>query len=1365
MRPWLIVPLACALIHAALPGAAAAPGTTQPARLPRERGLRGDDASHVDALRKRITALRNKLEFATAIPLAEEVVQTRTRLQGADHWETVDARQVLADLRLRQSWTDAQQATFRDAYHANERGVRLFSAGRIEPAEEQFRRAVELRKSLFKGDHPSIALSMDNRAAILRAGGKFREADEVSRAAIEMFRRMSPPDHPEIATALNTRAQILADLDQLDAAEKLCREALTMRRALFAGDDPAIAESLNNLAVMLRKRGRLDQAESLYRESLEMHRRLLPKDHPAIATSLGNLGTILQERGALDEAEPLLREALAIRMRRARGDHPDVAVSLETLGVLLLDRGALDEAESALRHAATMFQHVLPADHPVVAQTLGNLALVLEARGSPDQAEQFAVSALAMLRRLFPGDHSDVAEAMSKLAHLLRNRGALDQAEVLLRDAVAMRERLHRGDDSQTAADLIGLANTLLARGDLDQAEVCCRRADEIISRLPASDAWERSHGKFILAGVLQRRGRFLDAERLIRECMSAVRQRPGSKSRSLYGELQNLSAVLYTAGKLDQAESVAREALARCREISPADSPNLAYSQFALGYILQARGSYDQAEPLMRQAFDMSERLRTQVTGGEQDRALFAAELELSERAVGFAALMIHLQRDADAFAILERGRSRAALDLVSRGGRDLAAEVKSLDSQRAARLDAATAAEAAARTALLDAESLLAGFVRQRAAWAQMADKSDAERAARVAEFDRRIAEQTAAVETQRFALTRAGAAVLAELRGFIPAGQALATEEILSRLKPDQALVSFAFGRDFALCAVAARGCSRAAIVADGKPAVDRLASQLSELRAAIAQPGGAPAGRSSPLEAARRDALRATLLPVSVAAPLANVPRWVVLPDGPLTDVPLELLWPDAPQAPQITYAPSATVYFDRCATQHAPAAGRPAAIILADPEFGTPSGVPPAPPAGILLAAVVPQSPAASAGLRRGDVLTRYADRPLRQPTDLAQAMQQLAAASQPANRTRGIALRYWRDGATHDIDVPAGKLGVRLDAAPPAEGLRSMRLLDPLARGGYASAPATSATEQVRLFGDQLGPLPGTRREAQAIAAVLAAADHAPTTPAAGGSAFGRPGAAPAIDVTLLLGGDATLPGLWQQVQTRPPRYLHFATHGLMGSAAHPLDASLALTAPSVPTPDDLGFLRLDDLLSHWGGRLRECDLVVLSACDTQRGARRGDSVMSLPLGFFFAGTPTVIASLWKVDDLATQLLMTRFYENLVGQSAGLSQIAGGHLLDQPAMTKADALRAARRWLGALTWQQAERASGLSRDAFRRYRLSRGAADEDKPSQRGVASRPAVAPRTAEPALPAAEDRPFAHPYYWSAFILVGKPD
>jgi CHAT domain-containing protein len=160
--------------------------------------------------------------------------------------------------------------------------------------------------------------------------------------------------------------------------------------------------------------------------------------------------------------------------------------------------------------------------------------------------------------------------------------------------------------------------------------------------------------------------------------------------------------------------------------------------------------------------------------------------------------------------------------------------------------------------------------------------------------------------------------------------------------------------------------------------------------------------------------------------------------------------------------------------------------------------------------------------------------------------------------------------------------------------------------------------------------GKQLPPLPGTRNEISQVARLL-----------------------PASRVTTAVGAEATEDRVRRIAGDR--RVIHFATHGVIRTD-DPLESFLAL---EVPAP---GAARITGPTWQNDGRLtvREiydidlnADLVVLSACRTGLGPVSGDGVAGLARAFLYAGTPSVVATLWDVADEPAALLMPTFYGSL----------------------------------------------------------------------------------------------------------------
>jgi CHAT domain-containing protein/Flp pilus assembly protein TadD len=109
-------------------------------------------------------------------------------------------------------------------------------------------------------------------------------------------------------------------------------------------------------------------------------------------------------------------------------------------------------------------------------------------------------------------------------------------------------------------------------------------------------------------------------------------------------------------------------------------------------------------------------------------------------------------------------------------------------------------------------------------------------------------------------------------------------------------------------------------------------------------------------------------------------------------------------------------------------------------------------------------------------------------------------------------------------------------------------------------------------------------------------------------------------------------------------------KIVHFATHGFVNSE-HPELSSILLTMVKRDGSKTNGLMPLQDIYNL----NLSAELIVLSACDTALGKdMKGEGLVGLTRGFISAGSRSVVASLWKVDDRATGALMAEFYRSML---------------------------------------------------------------------------------------------------------------
>jgi CHAT domain-containing protein/Tfp pilus assembly protein PilF len=871
---------------------------------------------------------------------------------------------------------------------------------------------------------------------------------------------------------------------------------------------------------------------------------------------------VLQEQGVfLTNREDFKAAEAALResLRRLRRAAPDglaEAATWHLLGRLEQRRGAFNASVADFRRALDLRARLAP-ESLERASTLNNLGIDAWFQGKLAEARSFYLEALALIRRRAAGS-LDEGRVLNNLGLLARDAGEHGEAANYLTAAGRIWRRLDpSGEDLARAyANLGALA---CDAGDLARSEEYQREA---LRRFEALAPEGLETAKILSNLAMIARGRFdlAEAELLLRRALTVQhRLIPGSLDEAV--SLSTLSWVTQAQGRLDEAESLSRRALA-IRQRSRPGSDEVAVSLGILSGIALDRGDLRRAERFGEQALAIRHRIgKGTIQEGELYQSLSGVALAAGrwEQAAS---------RARQALAISRRlaPSSRAEAEALHALGR---AVWRSGQTEEAAPMFAAA----------LDALDAQIGGL----------GGTDEARSGFRAQYAR-IYQDLIALDIERGRPAEA-LHILERRRARVLLAQIAQRDLVFSADVPKPLLE-----RQRALDREYERIQGKIARADPEAPEVQELLVRLSGLRnersalverIARASPHYASLRYPQPLDL---DGARATLDPGTVWL------SYAVGEDATFLFVVTSTV-DGGTDGLQVFRLPIGEQALEEEVTTFR-------GLILRGREDPTMEEALRIQGRKLFAQLIAPAVP-----------WIERAERVLISPEGPLDVLP-FAALVRPGE---GGFLVEWKPvhtvlSATLYAELKRGRREVGGTGAGPL-----VAFADPLYRS-VAGAKAAPGDPPLRCYRAGLPPLPGSREEVRALAALFPAA--------------------------VVYTGAAATGAQLAHLPVRP-RYLHLACHALL-DRRFPLDSGLALATPQGAGAEDSGLLQAWQIFEKV--RL-DADLVTLSACGTGLGREAaGEGLIGLSRAFQYAGARSILASLWGVSDRSTPTLMARFY-------------------------------------------------------------------------------------------------------------------
>lgn len=384
-----------------------------------------------------------------SLPLAERVVELRLAALGPDATDTLQARQRLYRLLVRQADYEAARAQLDEIMP------------RLDPDDPD--------QLLLRHD------TYDSMANLLVHVGDNERAVELARENIERAEQELGPHHADTVRAINTLGYVHALSGRIEEALEHFRAAVERARGHFEPHDDAYYSALLNVGAALSYLGRPEEAHEIEREVYDILAGHYGRRHDSTLRVMNNMAATLMDLDRFDEATAMMQDIMRLT-REAWGPHSPITLSsMHNLADLYLRTDRPQQALEEIEPVIVWRERLFGEEHSDVLGARFMAASAALAAVQPEQALAHLQPALEIRReKLEPGDPT-LLETLRLAADIHRQAGDVP-AETAHRQ-----EEIDQVSDDQgvPGSDSVGSAIRLLKlyreHGEAMQAEPLVR--------------------------------------------------------------------------------------------------------------------------------------------------------------------------------------------------------------------------------------------------------------------------------------------------------------------------------------------------------------------------------------------------------------------------------------------------------------------------------------------------------------------------------------------------------------------------------------------------------------------------------------------------------------------------------------------------------------------------------------------------------------------------------------------------------------------------------------------------------------------------------------------------------------------------
>ena len=391
----------------------------------------------------------------------------------------------------------------------------------------------------------------------------------------------------------------------LEIGEQIC----AVNERLLGPEHPDTAISLFSLAMLYDWQKNHAAAERLYQRALKIREKVLGPEHPDTATTLNKIAFLYESQRNHAAAEPLYQRALTIREKALGPEHPDTVRILNNLAAVYDSQGNYAAAESLYERALKITEKALGPEHSDTATVLNNLAALYVLQAKYAAAMPLYQRALNIHEKVLGPEHPATATSLNNLAELYKSQGNYAAAEPLYQRALKIREKALGPEHPNTATSLNNLAGLYYSQGNYAAAEPLYQRALKIREKALGPEHPETASSLNNLAMFYKSQGNYAAAEPFLQRALKILEKVLGPDHSDTAISLNNLAALYDSQENYAAALPLYQRALKIRKQALGVEHPDTADSLSNIAGVYRSQKNYAAAEPLYQQAIKIKEK------------------------------------------------------------------------------------------------------------------------------------------------------------------------------------------------------------------------------------------------------------------------------------------------------------------------------------------------------------------------------------------------------------------------------------------------------------------------------------------------------------------------------------------------------------------------------------------------------------------------------------------------------------------------------------------------------------------------------------------------------------------------------------